>query len=159
MPANLGSTISWTGDVGGPVSAMGNQGASSYQAKFLSRVDGNLSFDLRHQVVEQFMGSEQDGSRYRARNHFWSARWTGIILAPVAELFKFSVDIDSDSSLQLRVGGVGNEFNVSQPGVTVLNISHGAAGDTFGFYNFSGSVLSREVVVEYAHFSGDPYLG
>ncbi len=55
----------------------------------------------------------------------------------------------------MRIGGVGNEFNGSQPGTIVINTSGGET--TSGYFQFTDTKY-REIVVEYAHFSADPFL-
>jgi len=56
----------------------------------------------------------------------------------------------------MRIGGVGNEFNQSQPGDVVINYnaSHQIKKGKFHFTD----VLSREIVLEYVHFTGDAQL-
>jgi hypothetical protein len=67
-----------------------------------------------------------------------------------------SVVIDGDSSLTLRIGGRGNEFNQSQPGEVVLHYNASTILQS-GEYVFSDT-SSREFVLEYAHFTGDAKL-
>jgi len=152
---NLGSTVSWTGDVGGTAGARGDLGVGSYFGKYLTSNEGNIDFDMRGVTTDSVIGNS-DHKRFKFRDEYWSARFTGMITPMFAERYEFSVVVDGDSSVLMRLGGVGNEFNQSQPGDVVIDY-HASHQITKGEYYFTDT-LSREIVLEYVHYTGDAQL-
>ena len=152
---NLGSDISWTGDINGIPGPRGDLGSSSFISKYLSRVEKNVFFNFTNSSPDVYLNTQAD-NMYKFRDEYWSVRYTGLIIPPFAEIYTFSVDIDSDSSVELRIGGVGNEFNGSAPGDLVIyfNSSHQIP---YGNYNFSDNKY-REFVLSYSHPTGDAVL-
>lgn len=153
-PLNLGSTISWTGDIGGSLDPRGGRSADgSYYDRFLSRMEKTPSIDLRDADVDKFLGNS-DGARYKFRDEYFSVRWTGMITPEYAEVYKFLIEVDSGSVARLVIGGVGLEFNNSQPGIEVAK-----AGQTTlpGLYNFT-DIKHREFLLEFSHSRGDAVL-
>ena len=152
---NLGSTISWTGDVGGLSGARGDLGSGSYFGKYFNSKIEKIEFDSTDRTTDSTFNTGAY-NLYKFRGEFWSARVTGMITPQYAEVYTFSVVIDGDSSLTLRIGGRGNEFNQSQPGEVVLHYNASTILQS-GEYVFSDT-SSREFVLEYAHFTGDAKL-
>ena len=167
---NLGTTISWTGDVGGShgfgsANKSGDLGAGSYYGFFRSRVETtvnlNLTFGngLTGLSVSDRSLRETRSAFPRAdkfREEYWSVRYTGMITPSVAETFLFTVLCDASSDVRLYIGGVGTALNGSAPGSLVINMTSTHAANT-GSYNFTDS-NSRELVLEYAHYMGEAFL-
>jgi hypothetical protein len=152
---NTRSAKSWTGDLGRRPGVRGDLGEGSYLNRFHTRAEQNISVDLRGIDMNDYMGNTNN-ARYDFRDEYWSASWTGMITPERAEVYTFTADVDSDSTLLVRVGGRGLEFNHSAPGQVVLNISE-ARSDRSGTYNFSDARF-REFEVLYAHKTGDAVL-
>lgn len=152
---NVRSAKSWTGDLGRRPGVRGDLGEGSYLNLFQTRTERNISVDLRGIDMNDYLGNKNN-TRYDFRDEYWSASWTGMITPEFAEVYTFTADIDSDSTLLVRIGGRGLEFNHSAPGQVVLNIST-ARADTEGTFNFSDTKY-REFEVLYAHYTGDARL-
>ena len=152
---NLDTTISWTGDIGGVSGARGDLGSGSYFGKYFSSKVESIEFDCTGKTTDSVFNTAAS-KLYKFRDEFWSARVTGMITPLYAEVYTFSVVIDGDSSLTLRIGGRGNEFNQSQPGDLVLSYNTTTILRS-GEYLFSDT-SSREFALEYAHFTGDAKL-
>lgn len=152
---NLGSTVSWTGDIGGVSGARGDLGLGSYFGKYFTSNEATIDFDMRDVTTDSVIDNSNH-SMYKFRDEYWSARFTGMISPMFAEWYEFSIVVDGDSSVSMRIGGVGNEFNQSQPGDVVIayNASHPIVRGKYYF----GDTLSREIVLEYAHLTGDAQL-
>ena len=152
---NLGTTVSWTGDIGGVPGARGDLGKGSYFQKYSTSIADLISFDATGITTDKVFDTAAK-KLYKFRDEFWSARYTGLITPQYAELYTFSVVVDSDSALTLRIGGIGNEFNQSQPGTIVL-LYNTSLLPLSGEYLFTDT-KSREFVLEYAHYTGDAKL-
>lgn len=152
---NLRSSISWTGDLGRRPGVRGDLGEGTYLNLFQSRTEKQISVDLRNIDMSDYLGNT-DRARYKFRDEFWSATWTGMITPEYAEEYTFTVEVDSESTALLRIGGRGLEFNNSQPGGVVVNVTATSA-DTTGRYNFSDTRY-REFEVRYVHYTGDAVL-
>jgi len=158
VPQNVRTAVSWTGDLGRRQDVRGALGEGSFEGRFLSRAEQNISLDMRGDV-EAYMGNTGPTGaieRYKFRDEYWAATWTGMITPQYAEEYVFSFQIDSASTATLRVGGRGLEFNNSQPGLLVLNTTGQGAGGS-GRYNFSDT-LYREFEVRFVHTTGDAQL-
>jgi hypothetical protein len=164
-PVNTGLSISWTGDL------MSN----AYYHMFRSQVEPDVSFDYSSPPANKSFGyKEETYSAFPIRDHFryqyWSVRYTGLIVAPVSETFIFFVQMDQNSRVLLRIGGVGLATNGSVPGDVVVNVStyQGASNapvydnsyfeasrisEMRGTYRFTDT-LYREFCLEYSHFEG-----
>ena len=168
-PQNLGSTVSWTGDIGGPWKPAG--GAGSYRGFFKSRMESTVSFDYTNRLPAATSASaralegypdETDSAFTNAenfRNEFWSLRYTGFITAPFVEFFEFQVECDENSAVKLWVGGVGTALNGTTPGslILALNTTDSASPRKVGFFNFTDK-HPREFVLEYVHYTGPSSL-
>lgn len=161
---NLGTKIGWTGDLGGLPNPRGSRGIDgSYHHKYTSKVEENIDIDLVNGNVNLFVndGSQlEDGvTKFKFRDEFWSARFTGMITPEYAEMYKFYLELGntSESTAQLRIGGRGNEFNMSEPGDIVIDVQLTGIATSFGFYNFTDN-LYREFVLEYTLKRGDAVL-
>jgi len=153
---NLGSSISWTGDLGRRPGSRGDLGAGTYFHRFGSRTEQNISVDLRNIDMDDYIGNS-NRTRYHFRDEFWSARWTGMITPEYAEVYTFTVELDSDSTAKLWIAGRGLEFNNSQSSMGDLLINADGAQSLSGTYNFSDTKY-REFRVDFVHHSGDALL-
>ena len=169
---NLGTSVSWTGDVGGShgfiaVNQSGDLGAGSYYHFFQSRVEAavnlNLTFgsqDLSAATNLLQRSELETRSAFPRANKFneeyWSLRYTGMITPQVAETFRFTILCDAQSSARLYLGGVGTALNGSQPGLLIINMTSTQTLNT-GTFNFTDT-KSRELVLEYAHYTGESFL-
>jgi len=127
LPVNARSTISWTGDVGGPQGTVGDLGRGSYFDRFKSRVEGNIDFNWNTTFIGRVNSSETNTafansdtitslgfSQDKFREEYWGARWIGRITPTVAEEYKFIVRTDSDSDVRLYIGSAeGNSAHGS----------------------------------------------
>lgn len=170
QPVNDGSSISWTGDVGGLMSKKGDLGRySTYYDRYFSRKESMILVNATRGIANYFPYAQSNrfnitnlttsGLRYRFREHYWSARWKGMITPPSPELYKFTIIKDSDSSVNLWIGGIGVETNQSYRGELVINSSAPLSSDSTltGLYLFTDT-LYREFLLEYQHFTGDAFL-
>ncbi len=175
---NLANQISWTGDIGGrPHEGNGNYsggrgglGLGSYYHMFKSRTEDNVDFDLTEAVGSREIGFDQETKsaftrEEKFREAYWSARWTGLITPVYREEYRFSVEVDPYSTVRLLIGGRGTAINSSLGDSTqaqVLYVGNTLSNSTeiksiSGTYNFTDT-LSREIVLEYVHESGDSYM-
>lgn len=156
VPDNLGTTLSWTGDQGGMPGHRGDLGTGTYYDKFSSQVVGQVSLDLTGRPPTSLIPSSRGNDSFRFRDEHWSAIYRGMITPLFAEMYTFSIEVDGDSAVDLRIGGVGNEFNQSVSGDVVLeyNASHPVRTGKFLFTD----AASREIVLRYIHFTGDAKL-
>eukprot|EP00981_Chlorochromonas_danica_P000612 scaffold139_cov260-Ochromonas_danica.AAC.9 len=158
-PVNYGSSWSWTGDLGGPPGTDGNRGYDTYYGKYVSLVADNISVDLSYlsPYDREYITNGINHSQYdHFRQQYWSARWTGMITPTVAEMHKFSVELDENSELRMWIGGLGLETNMSYCGDLVLNVT-ASRRNLIGYYNFT-NMKHREIVVELIHYRGDAHL-
>lgn len=160
-PLNLGSSISWTGDLGRRPGPQAGIGEGTYFHRYATRVERQIACDFRGVDPDEYFGidrSTEDGDvPFKFRDEYWSARWTGRITPEKAEVYKFSAEIDDDSTLLVRIGGRGLEFNNSQPGEILLQRDRTAAVVPTAWFNFT-EVKPLELLVEFAHFTGDAVL-
>lgn len=175
---NLANQISWTGDIGGRpnegndsyMGGRGGLGLGSYYHMFKSREEPNIDFDLTEAVASREVGYELETKsaftrEEKFREAYWSARWTGLISPQYKEEYRFSVNVDADSTVRLLIGGRGTAVNSSRGDATqtqVLYVGTTLSNSTgvstiSGVYNFTDT-LSREFVLEYIHYEGDSYL-
>lgn len=152
---NLGSSISWTGDIGRRPGVRGDLGEGTYLNLFQTRMEASIGVDLRGIDMNDYLGNAAR-IRHKFRDQFWSATWTGMIIPQYAEEYTFTAEVDSDSTVLLRIGGRGLEFNNSQPGAIILNVN-GTSASTTGRYNFSDTRY-REFEVRFVHYAGDAVL-
>jgi hypothetical protein len=152
LPVNLGTTLSWTG----------NLGARSYRHYYGSAVQPTIDFDTRYR------GTPPKAPAGKALpQQYWSARWTGLITPQYAEVYTFSVSTDGQSDVTLYIGGVGTALNGSWPlgpggvgaGQTVVinTTAANTAAGSYGQYNFTDA-QAREFVLELVHRTEDAYL-
>lgn len=151
---NLHTSLSWTGDIGRLASTQGDLGSGTYLNRYTTRMEQNISVDLRNIDMTEYMKSAN--TVYKFRDEYWSAIWTGMITPEVAEVHTFTAEIDSGSTVSVRIGGRGLEFNNTSPGVVVLNIT-GDSAETTGRYNFTDTRY-REFEVRFVHYTGDAVL-
>lgn len=156
IPENLGSTISWTGDIK----------SYSYIHMFRSKVEYDINFNFSSSIAGRDVGYDQETySSFtldeKARESYYSVRYTGLVFPPVAEVFNISIEIDGFSTASVRIGGRGGSTNQSEIGDLVVSIKLGGADasttEASGLYNFT-DVLPRELLVEYSHLSGESYF-
>ena len=152
---NIRSSQSWTGDLGRRPGVRGDLGEGTYLNRFHTRAEQNISVDLRGIDMNDYLDNT-DRARLKFRDEYWSATWTGMITPEFAEMYTFTAEMDSDSTVLLRIGGRGLEFNQSSPGSVVLN-STAAKSDLSGQYNFSDTRY-REFEVQFVHYTGDAVL-
>lgn len=173
VASNFGTTISWTGDIGGRYGLSGelqsgfaNNGSevhlhSSYYNMYKTRTEASINFNTSmspHFATEIYSNHSETTfllSRDKYRERYWSARWFGLITPKYAETYIFRVRMDDSSTVRLVVGGVGTMLNGSQPGDVVINTTSSAT--SFGTYTFTDK-KSREFVLEYAHFEESSFL-
>ena len=170
-PVNLGSTISWTGDLGGRSGIKGDIGAGSYFERFMTRTESQIDFDWSRQDFEWVnltwqnitfddveLKQENSGPFPRAakfRDQYWSALWTGLITPTVAETYNFSAVVDSYSSIELRIGGRGLMTNMSDSGELVFSYNGSTGGSLSGVFTFTDT-LPREFKLVYKHYLQGP---
>ena len=168
---NPGTTKSWTGDIGGTHGVLGDIGNGSYFQRFKSRVDYIINFNLSQQRFPwqhaSYFNSSADISQLeketfsafsrqeKFRQDYWSVSWMGLLKPKYAELYNFTIVVDSYSTVVLRVGGVGLMTNQSAPGLVLLNYSGNSS--TQGTYLFQDT-LPREFSLTYSHTLGPSYL-
>ena len=177
QPFNLGTSISWTGDIGGrpeendptTLGGKGGLGKGSYFNMFKSRIENNVDFNLTTSHASRALGfldeTHTPFQRHeKFRESYWSARWVGMITPTAAENYHFKFIVDTASEVLLRIGGRGVATNGSfaDPPQQVLNISqslfNGAtARQTTGWFNFTDK-KPREIVIEYIHYEGDSFM-
>lgn len=160
-PDAHGTSISWTGDIGGPTSAHGDLGQSSYVHRYMSRREANLNMNASRGIkayLDATGGSDWNSThRYNMREHFWSARWVGMLTPPTAEMYKFMVHHDAHSTVRVWVGGHGMGLNDSSKGSLLCDTTQVQAEQKIGYYNFTDTRY-REIVVEFVHTTGDAQL-
>jgi hypothetical protein len=81
-------------------------------------------------------------------------RYVGLITPQYAETYKFTLVTDSQSSSQLRIGGLGAATNNSLSGLVVATTNTSVSSST-GSYHFFDAKM-REFVLEYVHGSTSP---
>jgi hypothetical protein len=156
-PVNYGTTLSWTGDIGGPASAKGDLGHSSYFDRYYSKNVPILSVNATR-GMSSYLRKINASLQYNFREEYWSARWKGMITPLYAEIYKFIIVKDSNSELNLWIGGLGIETNQSYYGSHVINSSAGVQGNTLtGYYHFTDT-KHREFLLEFQHFTKDAFL-
>jgi hypothetical protein len=162
VPINFGSSISWTGDIGGRPGAQGDRSLSgTYYDRFLSRVDAMINVNLEYNVSAHGQGIYNNtdtavSTKFKFREEYWSARWFGLITPEFAEEYVFTVKMDSSSSVRLLIGGVGAMLNSSDMGSTVVEGSN--VTTLTGVFAFSDA-NSREIVFEYIHYEDAAFVG
>lgn len=156
-PVNSGSSISWTGDWGRRPGAMGDISEGTYYQMYHTLAEDNINMNLSAVVAGRSVGYDQEtmtpfpmSQKYRFREEYWSARYVGLITAPFAEEYTFTIIMDGSSQVALRIGGLGNTLNDTEPGTLVINSTF---SPSFGQYNFTDT-LAREFVLEFVHYSG-----
>lgn len=152
---SYGSSISWTGDIGGQENSLGGIYGNTYYGKFLSRTESNVNFSASRGIENYISLKLTNPTHYNMREHYWSARWKGMITPKFAEIYKFFIRKDDDSSVNLWVGGLGSETNQSFKGTLVINSTSNL--DLIGYYHFF-DLKYREFVLEYVHNTGDAAL-
>jgi hypothetical protein len=160
-PDSHGLSISWTGDIGGPISSSGDGTVGSYINRYFSRVERNVAFNASRGIKEFFdsTGDELWNSTrmYNMREHYWSARWTGMVVPAHAELYRIIVKHDDHSTVRCWIGGKGIGMNYSSYGELILDTTHQGAKRSIGYYNFSDTNY-REIMIEFVHTVGDAAL-
>jgi len=171
LPNNNGSTVSWTGDIGGPGSVFGDRNFGSYVNKFKSRVEANIDFNWSDEAkgpaiwknetldaFENFNTITSIGQKnMKFREDYWSARWTGRITPNFAEEYIFFLNMDSNSNARLFIGGVGYDVNGSDDGTRRLVFSANSSNKARGVYYFSDT-SPRDFTFEYIHRTGPTYV-
>lgn len=157
-PENLRTSVSWTGDLGRRPGARGDLGEGTYLNRYTTRKEQNISVDLRNIDMNDDYMKNADRALYKFRDEYWSVIWTGMITPEVAEVYTFTAEIDSGSTVSVRIGGQGLEFNHTRPGALVLNVT-GAGGiaEASGRFNFT-DMKYREFEVRFVHYTGDAVL-
>ena len=127
------------GDVQG---TLGDLGESSYYERYQTRIEPNISLDIGYTETPDEYFNNLNGTytfnpvngtythvpntiNYKFRNSYWSAIWRGMITPTYAEMYRFSIDVDPDSTVKLRIGGLGTEFNQSDSGTMIINYTSG----------------------------------
>lgn len=151
---NYGTSISWTGDIGGNASHDGSRGRNTYYNMYRTRMEPIVNISNTRGISTYLNSSE--GTKYNFREQYWSARWTGLITPQNSEVYKFVIEIDDDSTANLWIGGRGTHTNGSYLGQHILNITLNSRVK-YAYYNFS-DVQYREFVLEFVHFRGDAQL-
>lgn len=157
QPRNLGTTISWTGDVGGAHGARGDRGTGSYYGFFKSRLEHTINFDYSKPVAGKGVGylvetASAFSREEKFREEHWAVRYTGMVTPPVIETFTFHAECDADSAVRVWIGGVGTALNGSSIGDKIIDMNITMTHNA-GEYSFTDS-RPREIVVEYVHFTG-----
>ena len=155
-PVNYGTTISWTGDIGGPASPDGDRGNSSYFERYYSKQVPIISVNATR-GMSSFLKAMNSSLRYNFREEFWSARWKGMITPENAELYKFIIIKDMNSEVNLWIGGLGMETNQSYTGELIINSTATAGNTLIGYYSFH-DIKHREFLLEFQHFYEDAFL-
>ena len=167
LPINMGSSVSWTGDLGRRPGVRGDLGEGTYLEKYITRMEHNISVDLRMTNMNNYFNNNNNNNDddngvngdvdklYKFRDEHWSARWTGMITPEAAEVYRFTFEVDDASSVSLRIGGRGLETNNSEPGVLVIAANRNEV--ISGYYNFTDTNY-REIEVKYVHYTGDAVL-
>jgi hypothetical protein len=153
---NYGSSISWTGDIGGNFTHDGSRGQGSYFGMYHTRNEPIVNVSNIRGIQPYLNSTSSPAMKYNFRDHFWSARWMGMITPLYPEVYKFTVEIDDNSETNLWLGGVGIQTNQSYLGNHVLNVSL-SNRVKFAFYNFSDTRY-REFLLEFVHYTGDAHL-
>jgi hypothetical protein len=156
---NFGSSISWTGDVGGRPGAQGDRTLTgTYYDRFLTRVEPFVYLDLRYNVTRHRFMNDTDTAvhtKFNFREVYWSARWSGLITPEYAEEYVFTIEMDENSAVQVRIGGVGAMLNSTNLGTVVCdgaNISR-----LTGVYQFTDA-RSREFTMDYVHYTEESFV-
>jgi hypothetical protein len=170
LPVNNGSTISWTGDIGGTGSPYGDRNFGSYNGKYKSRVEDNINFDLSNVSEGPIAWENQTSSAFsnfdtissigmknmKFREEYWSARWTGRIKPNFAEEYIFTLNMDSNSFGRLYIGGVGFNINSTDDSSRLLVLSTNSSNKAQGTYYFSDT-KPRDFTFEYIHRTGPSF--
>ncbi len=158
---NFGRSISWTGDIGGPPSLAGDIGKSSYYDRYLSRTESVIDLNADTGIANYLdqTNDNQTASKlvYNFRENYWSARWKGMITAPTTEVYKFILEVDEQSSVNMWIGGLGVETNQSYRGDLVINSTAMNGQTLIGYYNFT-DLHYREFLLEFIHHVDDARL-
>jgi hypothetical protein len=161
-PLNLGSSISWTGDIGRRPDPEGAIGEGTYIGRFKTRFESTINFNLSESVASKEFGYKEEtyttfpaGQLEKYRQEFWSVRYFGLITPKFAEEYIFSYDMDDSSTLRVYVGGVGNMMNDTNSAKLILDSS--STKTKKGAYNFTDNKY-REFIVEYSHNDGVSFL-
>jgi hypothetical protein len=166
-----GTSISWTGDIGGLESHQGDLGnTSSYFSRYLTRTEATININTSRGIANYFNFNNNNNNndnndnnstntRYHPREQYWSARYIGMITPNYPELYRFEINIDDDSSVRLYIGGIGIGLNNSNLGTLIVNASANQIGSkTFvGYYQFTDTKY-REFLLEYQHYTSDAFL-
>lgn len=162
-PDSRGTTISWTGDIGGPIDSRGGIGEGSYVHRYFSRAEPIVSINASkgigaYNTEKAYLDANYNVSRqrYNGREHYWSARFVGMVTPEHAELYKFVVETDDDSTVRLWIGGLGIGINNSYLGDLIIDTTRGAQKNV-GYYQFSDT-RHREILLEFVHHTGDAIL-
>ena len=169
-PINLGNTISWTGDISGPQGLNGQRKFGSYFDKFKSRVENDINFNWsvpasspvkwNYESYTPFSNFDTVTSlgynQSKFRQEYWSVRYTGRIFPSYAEEYIFSMILDSDSEVNLYLGGRGFAINSSDDDSRKLVFKANSSANVKGVYHFSDT-SPRDFTLEYVHRSGPSY--
>lgn len=153
---NLGSTISWTGDIGRRYGSKGTLGESSYFHRFKSIVSDRIGFDLHSDRLIDYDGNYTLPVNVlpfneKFREDFWSVRYIGLLTPQFAETYTFTMEIDLQSRASLVIGGLGYATNNSLYGTNVISIGNQSSVGK-GVFVFKDKKM-QELVLEYVHTS------
>lgn len=152
---NAGDSVSWTGDIGGPISLHGNREMSTYFGEYLTRVESVPSINASR-GINAYLNmplTNLTRNRYYFREHYWSARWIGMITPSFAEVYTFTVESDDDTLVNIWIGGRGTNTNQSDYGTLLINSTQSKTGS----FLFTDTKF-REIVVELVHTMNDAYF-
>eukprot|EP01038_Epipyxis_sp_PR26KG_P006752 gene6752-9253_t len=154
---NLGSSISWTGDIGGYDDLRGGSTEqNTYNNKYYSRMESQVNLNLNDFTIahEQNTSNQNNYPFYNFRQEYFSIRYTGTITPDYAEKYKLLIECDDHSEVRLYIGGIGVEFNQTYKGILVINYNSNnlSLSSKIGYYNFT-NLIKQEFLLEYVHYS------
>jgi hypothetical protein len=178
---NSGSSISWTGDIGGSPGD-GVLGEGTYFHRYHSQTESEIYFDsrevtdftiwniTRNQTTRsssftksyrlantRFPSSSPSAPPAKYRESYWSVRYTGVLYPEHAETYTFTLFTDPEATASLRIGGVGLHTNQTSLGDLVVQSSQ-SSEKASGQFRFS-DLRSQGLLLLYQHYSGtDTFL-
>ena len=181
---NLGSTISWTGDIGRRPGLLGDLASGSYVNRFTSRVEDKIDFDFKSSLssfndynsksdfnhtaillenvalvgdLQNYYNNDANGNKkWKFRDEQWSAVWSGLLKPPVAEEFILHIVMDPTSSVVLSLGELENAV-AKQVSSNISIIINATSSKSSGYYNFTDNNY-REFSLMYKHYEGPSFM-
>ena len=182
---NLGSTISWTGDIGRRPGSLGDLASGSYVNRFTTRVEDKIDFDFKSSISsyfneynskydfndtairlenvalvgdrQKYSNNDADGNKkWKFRDEQWSSVWSGLLKPPVAEEFTLHIIMDPTSSVVLSLGELENTV-AKQVSSSISSIINSTSTKSSGSYNFTDDTY-REFSLKYKHYEGPSFM-